>query len=211
MNDVLLRVFGSKACFARPEMKVEAVTYDVMTPTAARAILESVYWKPEIKWVVDGIHVLKKINHQTSMTNGLKSMINLRSFINGNQSFIDINEDRDQYNATILTDVDYVIKAHFVIVSGPNNPKKHMSMFLRRAVRGQYFSKPFFGRRDYPVKGFEPVHMVPASEMAGSMDLGYMLHSINYSNNRPAFFNAKIVDGFMKIPSPDSKEVKYDT
>jgi CRISPR-associated protein Cas5d len=209
-NEVLLRVFGPEACFARPELKVEAVTYEAMTPTAARAILESIYWKPEIKWVIDGIHVLKKINHRSQMTNGLHSVINLRSFMGGNQPYIDITKDRDRYNSTILTNVDYVIKAHFEIVSGTDNAKKHLAMFLRRASRGQYFKKPFFGRRDYIIKGFEPVHQVPSSEISGTLNLGYMLHSINYSTNRPAFFEAKMVDGFIRVPPADSMEVKHD-
>ncbi|MGD0341807.1 MAG: type I-C CRISPR-associated protein Cas5c [Bacteroidales bacterium] len=207
-NGILLRVFGPFAGFFRPEMKVEAVTYEVMTPTAARGILESIYWKPEMEWIVDGIYVLNKINCMSYKWNGVKEKINVQSVLNGNQTYMDASASRDQRYATVLRNVDYVIKAHFKVVSGEDNAAKHLAMFVRRALKGQYFSAPYFGCREF-FANFELVRQVPSSELAGSnIDLGYMLHSINYETYQPAFFNAKLVNGFMEIPSFNSSEVK---
>ena len=203
----LLRVAGAWACFTRPELKVEAVTYDVMTPTAATAILESIYWKPEIEWVIDGIHVLNPIKTMTLMRNGITSKISSSKNAWKIQP-MEVEKVRDQRNATILRDVDYVIKAHFNIVSGEKNPMKHQMMFLRRATRGQCFRYPYFGCREFSVDSFVPVKEVPPSALKGTRNLGYMLHSIDYSNMRPAFFEAVIEDGYMSVPPSNSSRVK---
>lgn len=207
---VLLRVTGSRACFSRPELKVESVTYDVMTPTAAKAILECIYRKPEMEWVVDGIYVLNPILTTTLMRNGITVKISPQSVKSAWKiSPLSVEKVRDQRNATILRNVDYVIKAHFDVVSGENNPAKHQMMFLRRALKGQCFRHPYFGCREFSVDSFALVKKVPPSALKGIMKLGYMLHSIDYDNDmQPAFFNAVLEDGFMAVPSLNDPGVK---
>ena len=209
-NCILLRVFGPFAGFFRPEMKVEAVTYEVMTPTAARAILECIYWKPQMEWIIEGIHVLKKINCMSLKWNGVKEKISLSGVLSGRQTYIDTTAPtvRDQRNATLLRNVDYVIKARFKVVSGKDDVEKHAAMFQRRASKGQYYTKPYFGCREFSVEGFELIKQIPPSEVTGTLNLGYMLHSINYNNYQPAFFNATLVDGYMRVPEDNSSEVK---
>jgi len=201
---VMLRVKGKRACFSRPEFHVEAVTYDTMTPTAARAILENIYWKPEMQWIIDGIHTLKPIQTISVM----------RNFINGSglslpknkpAQPISIEHTREQRYATVLVDVDYIIKAHFIT---KEDAAKHISMFNRRASSGQCFRHPYLGCREFSVDSFELVEKVPESALKGEKPLGYMLHSIDYSTGEAAYFNAVIKDGFLSVPPPDHKEVK---
>lgn len=202
---VMLRVSGKWACFSRPELKVEAVSYSCMTPTAARAILSAIYWKPEINWVVDGIHVLKKIRTMPLMRNFVSKKIPNKD--PAKLRPVDASAIRDQRNATILYDVDYVIKAHFEAYD--KDPNKHLSIFNRRASMGQYFRRPFFGCREFSVDRFDLVDRIPPSELRGKSELGYMLHSFDReSYTIPSFFNAVLDDGFLKVPPVDSSEVK---
>ena len=207
---ILLRVAGRWACFTRPDLKAESVTYDTMTPTAAKAILGCIYCKPEMEWVIEGIHVLKPIKTISLMRNGIKNKISQRNVINGSQGPFEVNAMRDQRNATILTNVDYVIRAHFEIVSGKDNPGKHLSIFLRRASRGQCFRHPYFGCREFSVDRFSPIREdeIPRSALQGKIGLGYMLHSIDYDTYAPAFFNAELIDGFMEVPPTNDTKVK---
>jgi CRISPR-associated protein Cas5d len=207
---VLLRVSGRWACFTRPDLKAESVTYDVMTPTAAKAILECIYRKPEMKWVVDGIYVLNPIKTISLLRNGIKNKISQRNVLNKSQKPFDCEKMRDQRNATILTNVDYVIEAHFEVVSGTDNPGKHLSIFLRRASRGQCFRHPYFGCREFSVDLFQPIreNEIPQSALQGKKELGYVLHSIDYGTYTPAFFKAEIVDGYMSVPPPNDPKVK---
>ena len=115
---------------------------------------------------------------------------------------------RDQRNFTILIDVDYVIEAHFLIISGENNSGKHLDMFRRRAEKGQEFRHPYFGMRDFSVDSYELVESTPQSRLKGKRPLGYMLHSIDYTTNKPAFWNAELSDGYLSIPPVTSNEVK---
>ena len=211
MRGILLRVRGPWARFTRPELKVEAVTYDVMTPTAAKAILGAIYRKPEMEWVVDEISVLKPIQTISMMLNYITG--NGGAIINAGRTAsvrpVDVTSMRDQRNTTILRDVDYVIRAHFDIVSGENNPGKHQMMFLRRALQGQCFRHPYFGCREFSVREFYPVKDVPESPLKGIIRLGFMLHSIDYANGqKKRFFNAVLENGRMAIPPVGSPEVK---
>ena len=213
-HGVKLKVWGDYACFTRPEMKVERVSYDVMTPSAARGILEAIYWKPAIRWVVDRIHVLNLIRFDNVRRNELASKLALgaiRKAMNDGCSLVEvfIEEDRQQRAAMILRDVAYVIDAHFEFKgSEDNNPAKHKEMFERRAAKGQCFHHPYLGCREFP-SHFEPVEDIPPSVHKGEKDLGWMLHDIDFTKDMEAkFFRAVMRDGTIEIPPFNGKEVR---
>lgn len=211
---IKLRVYGSYACFTRPEMKVERVSYDVMTPSAARGILEAICWKPAIRWVVDHIHVLAPIRFESIRRNELGARIptaNVRKAIragavHGLRQIVE--EDRQQRAATVLRDVDYLIEAHFEMTEqagAADNPAKHHDMFTRRAAKGQCFHQPCLGTREFPaafdlVEGPPPTTRLPAEQQ--DRDLGWMLLDIDHANDRtPLFFSARLKSGVMTVPS----------
>lgn len=214
MFGVKLRVWGDYACFTRPEMKVERVSYDVITPSAARAILEAVYWKPEIRWVIDRVHVLKPIKFTNIRRNELGSKLPLGSVkkaVKDGKSpvCVFIEDDRQQRAAMVLKDVEYVIEAHFDIIGGEDiNAAKHKEMFDRRAAKGQCFTQPYFGCREFPVS-FEPLDgAAPPSPLTGRRELGQMLHDIDYANDMEArFFRAEMINGVITVPPWAGKEV----
>ena len=201
---VKLKVWGDYACFTRPEMKVERVSYDMMTPSAARGILEAIYWKPTIRWVVDRIHVLNPIRFENVRRNEVGSVMSPRA------DSLFVEEQRQQRAALVLRDVAYVIEAHFVFTGNEdNNPSKHKEMFERRTRKGQCFHHPYFGCREFPVC-FELVEEgSPVSQLSGEQDLGWMLHDIDFHNNMKArFFRAKMRDGVVEVPPLQCEEVK---
>lgn len=216
---IRLLVSGEYACFTRPEMKVERVSYDVMTPSAARGILEAIHWKPAIRWVIDEIHVLEPIRFQSIRRNEvghkapaarLKSAMRAGS-LDGVQLLAD--EDRQQRAATVLANVAYVITAHFQLTprAGPDdNEGKHLDTFNRRASRGQCFQQPCLGTREFPAR-FEllpPDAPLPAT-IHETRDLGFMLWDIDHANDRTSmFFRARLEDGVMRVPAPDSLEIR---
>jgi CRISPR-associated protein Cas5d len=216
MYGVRLRVWGDYACFSRPEMKVERVSYDVMTPSAARGILEAIYWKPAIRWVIKRIHVLRPIQFVNIRRNELASKIppgNIaKAMKDGATPLFIVVEDkgqRQQRAAMILRDVEYVIEAEFEFVSDEdNNTGKHTEIFRRRASKGQYFHHPYLGCREFPAH-FELVDDALPSNIAGEKDLGWMLHDIDFGKDCNArFFRAKMIDGVIDIPPfDDGKEV----
>ena len=218
---VKLHVWGDYACFTRPEMKVERVSYDVMTPSAARGILEAVHWKPAIRWVVDRIHVLKRIRFENLRRNELGGKVPMRNVrraltigkANGLHTFIE--DDRQQRATTLLRDVAYVIEAHFVLtdVAGAGDTEaKHLAMFNRRAARGQCFHRPYLGTREFAADFTLIENSIPQSELAPGerdRDLGWMLHDIDYDDAMtPRFFRATLRDGVIDVPAPDSSEVR---
>lgn len=227
---VRLRVTGERALFSRPEMKVERVTYDVMTPSAARGILESIHWKPAIRWIVDAIHVLKPIRFQSIRRNEVGSKApsgSVRAAMNrGDLAGLQIvaDEDRQQRAATLLVDVDYVIEAHFELTkkAGPDdNPGKHLDVFNRRAARGQCFHQPCLGTREFPADvelvapGAPLPERVPDARTADlgfdrPRDLGFMLLDIDHEKpGRPSLlFRAALADGVLRVPHPASPEVR---
>ena len=214
-----LRVWGSNACFTRPEMKVERVSYDVMTPSAARGILEAIHWKPAIRWQVERIDVLKPIRWESVRRNEIGSVMSART------SSLFIEDQRQQRAGLLLRDVDYIIHAYFEMTerAGPEDTVvKHEQMFWRRAERGQTFHRPYLGCREFAadfalVPDDEPL-LEPIDE---SRELGYMLHDICHHNNangngephfcnekcQPRFFRAAIESGQLKVPPLDSGEV----
>jgi CRISPR-associated protein Cas5d len=196
---IKIRVWGDYALFTRPEMKVERVSYDVMTPSAARGILEAIYWKPALKWVVDKIHVLNRIQFENIRRNELanKASISEKTITEGNTLVCQyIEDDRQQRASMVLKNVDYVIEAHFELTGNdPSDPGKHLAIFERRVKNGQCFHRPYFGCREFPVN-FEWCDEMPESELKGEQDLGYMLHDIDFEHNMtPQFFRAMMHNG----------------
>jgi CRISPR-associated protein Cas5d len=219
---VRLHVWGERACFTRPELKVERVSYDVLTPSAARGILEAIHWKPAIRWHVDRIHVLRPIRFQSIRRNevGAKaSAANARSAMkvgHTNGVGLVVEDNRQQRAATILTNVAYVIEAHFTMTAKAGTediPAKHASMFNRRAEAGQCFHRPCLGTREFPAEFalLKPGESLPESEFPAEpreIDLGWMLHDIDFANGAASrFFRARIVDGAIDVPPLDSPEL----
>jgi CRISPR-associated protein Cas5d len=217
---IRLRVSGDHACFTRPEMKVERVSYDVMTPSAARGILEAIHWKPAIRWVIDAIHVLEPIRFQSIRRNevGRKAPAGkIRTAMNreilGDLAVV-VDEDRQQRAATVLVKPSYVIEAHFILTgkAGPDdNEGKHLDLFNRRATRGQCFHQPCLGTREFAAR-FEliaPDGPLPAA-IDETRDLGFMLWDIDHeAAGKPSlFFRAKLQNGVMSVPQPDSPEIR---
>ncbi len=215
---IRLHVWGDFALFSRPEMKVERVSYDVITPSAARGILEALYWKPEINWVIDRLHVLKPIRTMQIRRNevGCKaSASNAASAMKKGSGDLGIyiEDERQQRAATVLKDVAYIIEAHFVIVSGEENTAKHVEMFKRRAKAGQYFHHPYFGCREFDAhfELIEDGQPLPAADPKADKDrdFGYMLHDIDFAHDKmPRFFDCKMRGGIIKVPPFDSAEVR---
>jgi len=219
---IRLHVWGARACFTRPEMKVERVSYDVMTPSAARGILEAIHWKPAIRWHVDRIHVLKPIRFQSIRRNevGAKaSAANATSAMKRGTTEglgIVVDENRQQRAALVLLDVAYVIEAHFTLTAkaGPDDSAaKHISMFNRRAAQGQCFHRPCLGTREFDAEfaliadgdALPPCELPPDKCNA---DLGWMLHDIDFANgNESRFFRAEMKNGVIEVPPFLSDEV----
>jgi len=195
---IKIRVWGDYALFTRPEMKVERVSYDVMTPSAARGILEAIYWKPAIRWVVDRIHVLRPIRFDNIRRNELANRVsvNNRDMEDDRPVCRYIEDDRQQRASMVLRDVEYVIEAHFDLTGADEaEPGKHLAIFERRVKKGQCFHRPYFGCREFPVN-FEWCEEIPESVFGGEKDLGYMLHDIDFENDMtPQFFRAVMKDG----------------
>ena len=216
---VKLHVWGAYACFTRPEMKVERVSYDVLTPSAARGILEAIHWKPAIRWVVDRIHVLKPIRFDTVRRNEIGGKIapnQVRAAMAGGARLAVVIEEARQQRATaLLRDVAYVIEAHFrltVAATDDDTAAKHQAMFNRRAARGQCFHRPYLGTREFAahfelVTGALPRSGLPAAQR--DLDLGWMLHDIDFAGDpSPRFFRALLRGGVLEVPPPDSAEVR---
>ena len=233
---VRLRVWGDYACFTRPEMKVERVSYDVMTPSAARGILEAIYWKPSIRWVIKRIHVIRPIAFTNIRRNELASKIsfrNAKSAMKGNTPMPDyfIEEDRQQRAAMVLKHVEYLIEAEFEVLTDEQiaakgidvsdrkpddrTDGKHIDQFRRRARDGRCYKQPVFGCREFPAN-FELIEddeALPVSCYAdkGEKDLNWMLFDMDFADPKdikPMFFPAKMTNGIVEVPHPDSEEVK---
>ena len=219
---IKLLVWGDRASFNRPEMNVERVTYDVMTPSAARGILEAIYWKPQMKWVIDRIHVLNPIRFSNIRRNELggKIAVNMKNTSDGSEMGVLIAENRQQRAGIILLNVKYGIEAHIDVVekdrTNEHSGAKHLEMFKRRASNGQYFHHPYFGNREFPVN-FELVEEFPKPhEELKDTDFGYMLNDMVFTPDKkgrvvessqgrrlsatPVFFRAKMKNGVIEVP-----------
>lgn len=209
---IKLHCWGEWACFTRPEMKVERVSYDVMTPSAARGVVEAVYWKPEIRWHIDRILVLNPIQFASVRRNEVKDKIGagavkaMKDGVGNLAYYVDDGQNRQQRAALLLRDVGYVIEAHIDILSGPDNIAKHLDQFNRRARRGSCFTRPYFGCREFAAN-FELLDTdsaMPAADasLAGERDLGWMLHDIDFSNatdKQTKFFHAVMRNGVIDV------------
>ncbi|WP_220811968.1 type I-C CRISPR-associated protein Cas5c [Pseudomonas paralcaligenes] len=219
---IRLMVWGERACFTRPEMKVERVSYDVITPSAARGILEAIHWKPAIRWVVDRIQILRPIRFESIRRNEVGGKLSAASVgkamkagrTDGLVSLVE--EDRQQRATTLLRDVAYVIEAHFELTDragADDTVGKHLDIFNRRARKGQCFHAPCLGVREFPASfrlleegSAEPV---ADASLRGERDLGWMLHDIDFADGTtPYFFRALMHDGLIEVPAFRAEEVK---
>lgn len=224
---IRLKVSGAHACFTRPELKSERFSYDVMTPSAARGVLEAIHWKPAIRWVIDTIHVLKPIRFQSIRRNEVGAKASADKAATGMKRgsieglHLCVEDERQQRAATVLVDPAYLIEAHFEMTGragAEDSVGKHLDMFNRRAARGQCFHHPCLGTREF-VADFEwlgPDAPTPtASEQTAALgfgaprDLGLMLWDVDHgAPGKPSlFFRARLEDGVMRVPQPGAPEV----
>ena len=237
MKGFCLDVSGDFACFTRPEMKVERVSYDVITPSAARGVFSAIFWKPAISWRIKRIEVMNPIRWTSVRRNEVSAVAAPRS------DGIFVEDARQQRAGLILRDVRYRLYAEFDFIppekrSPSVNPApewlageeenelyrqaearpdekeaKYAAMFDRRAAKGQYFMHPYLGCREFSCREIRLVKH-PESEAAKPIletrDLGFMLYDLDYSDPKdikPMFYRAKMVDGVIRVPHPDSEEV----
>jgi CRISPR-associated protein Cas5d len=242
MKTYCLEVSGDFACFTRPEMKVERVSYDVMTPSAARAVFEAILWKPDIRWQVSKIEVLKPIKWINLRRNEVGCIASTRNIetamkLGAGQLGIYVEDERQQRAGLFLRDVKYRIHASFELRDSgfhkpnfshlskrpvnigdselekePNATVKFMSMFERRAAKGQCVNQPYLGCREFAADfelveaGVSQPELIPETR-----DLGYMLYDLDYSNAadpKPLFFHAQMVNGAFHVPAWGSEEVR---
>jgi len=216
-SQLALKVWGELACFTRPEMKVERVSYPVMTPSAARGVLEAIFWKPEIQWQIREIWVLSPIRHFSILRNEVNSKAVFSSAVKGSHFYAE--EDRAQRHTLALKDVSYVIRADIVIRPGVPYPlKKYQEMFNRRAERGQYFHHPCLGCREFPAHFALPDGSEQPFEVDD--DLGLMLFDLDYEKQAsglpsksgrgtPRFFHARLEHGVLRVPTDLYAEVAH--
>ncbi len=227
MKTYCLEVCGDFACFTRPEMKVERVSYDVMTPSAARAVFEAILWKPAIRWHVTRIDVLRPIKWMSLRRNEVgkvASTDNAKSAMNAGKGSLAlyIEEERQQRAGLFLRDVAYRIHAHFELLpeAGENNtPGKFLDMFERRAEKGQCVNQPYLGCREFAAAfrlvdpNGEPAKIPQLSDLGfgAPKELGWMLYDLDYTNMadpKPRFFRARLEAGALNVPAWDSVEVR---
>jgi CRISPR-associated protein Cas5d len=236
MRGFCLEVTGDFACFTRPEMKVERVSYDVITPSAARAIFEAVFWKPAIRWQVTKIEVLAPIRWVSIRRNEVGKVASPRA-----GSGIFIEDDRQQRASLLLRDVRYRLSAEFELIAqdrrskvinpvpaalndpdevvemrSDESPAKYAAMFERRAKKGQCFNQPYLGCREFSCREIRLVTpatapAVPVPELSGTRDLGYMLYDLDFSHPadiKPLFYRPTMIDGIIRVPHRNSEEVR---
>lgn len=205
---IKIRVSGDYALFTRPEMKVERVSYDMITPSAARGIIEAVYWKPAIRWVIDKIHVLKAIEFTNIRRNEVSEKASER------KPYLVTPEIRQQRAALVLKNVDYLIETHFDPVKekwGERDTEEgHYNIVLRRLRKGQYFHAPCLGTREFGAKVeiIEEDVPVPQSPL-GDMELGWMLHDLDFSDAKdikPQFFKASLKNGVLDLTNQEVRQ-----
>lgn len=207
---VKVKVWGEYALFSRPEMKVERCSYDVITPSAARGILEAIYWHPGMKWVIDKIYVQKPIQFTSIRRNEVKSKIssnNVLPVYNGANKplYISTKSDIVQRASLLLRDVSYVIEAHFEMTekaAKSDNPGKFKDIIMRRLKRGECYHTPYFGCREFPANFCLCEDGEIETAYSGEKDLGFMLYDMDFSdldNIQPMFFRAVMEDGVINL------------
>jgi CRISPR-associated protein Cas5d len=201
-----LRMRGELACFARPELKTERVTYSIPTPSALRGILEAILWKPAIRWHIDEIRLLRPIRYLQFRRNEVNSRASDRTAHlkarTGEAWNYYADEDRAQRNTIALRDVDYAVEAHFEWTArrGPDDSiRKFEEMFERRLDKGQHVTPPVFGCREFPAIVERYLGDPPA--LMHDEDFGWMLHDIRFGpTNTPVFFHAVMRRGRLPVP-----------
>ena len=209
---VRVKVWGDYALFSRPEMKVERCSYDVMTPSAARGILEAVYWHPGMRWIIDKIYVNKPIQFTSVRRNEVKSKVSANNVLpvyNGSPKRLYLSSKAEivQRSSILLRNVEYVIEAHFEMTDKANisdNSGKFKDIIMRRLRKGECFHTPYFGCREFPVRFClceeEEIHTAYSDE--DERDLGFMLYDMDYSNPeniQPMFFRAIMKKGVIDL------------
>lgn len=221
MKPFCLEVAGDYACFTRPEMKVERVSYDLITPSAARAVFEAILWKPAIRWRIRRIDVLKPlrwISVRRNEVGAVASTPNAVAAMNEGRGQLSlyIEDKRQQRASLLLRDVAYRLYADMELLDGEAraNPNKYLAMFNRRAENGQCVNQPYLGCREFAAR-FRPVPLVeagagdwapaagePEAQTAWTADLGWMLHDMDYANAaapQPRFFRAQVNAGVLDL------------
>lgn len=205
---VKMEVWGDYACFSRIELKIERVSYDVPTPSAARGIIESIYYHPGLKWHIDKIYVMNPIRFTSIRRNEVKSKISANKIMkeaNGKgASYIDRKKDIEQRATMMLRNVHYVIEAHFEMTDQANesdNPGKFQDIIKRRLRRGQAYSQPYLGTRECTAHfGLWEGGEIPT--ILETRDLGLMLYDMDFSDPndiQPMFFRAKLENGVIDL------------
>jgi CRISPR-associated protein Cas5d len=204
---IKIRVSGDYALFTRPEMKVERVSYDIITPSAARGIIEAVYWKPAIRWMIDKIHVLKEIEFTNIRRNEVSEKASER------KPYLVAPEIRQQRASLVLKNVEYIIEAHFEMTDkagAEDTVEKHYNIVLRRLRKGQHFHAPCLGTREFGAKVelIEDGAEVPRSPL-GDLELGWMLHDLDFSDSadiKPQFFKASLKNGVLDLTNLEVRQ-----
>lgn len=208
-------ISGDRACFTRPEMKTERVSYDVITPSAARGILEAVYWKPAIAWKIDSIQVVNEIRFDTFRRNELASKLSYQNakaaYSKNVPVYVDVMADRQQRATMYLKDVAYIVTAHFemtVRAGESDTPEKHYNIALRRLRKGQCFNQPYLGCREFPatVSLVEDGSVESYYQDIDRFDLGFMLYDIDFKNSmEPMFYRAVMKNGVIDTSRQEVK------
>lgn len=204
-----IECWGDYACFTRPEMKVERVSYDIITPSAARGLAEAIFWHPGLRYVIDRIYLLSPIKFTNVRRNEINSKTGAdemrKAAKSGKAVYRVAANDRAQRAAMILKDVHYCIELHFEMTGKANasdNPTKFHEMLCRRAAKGQCYHQPYFGCREYPASFSLIEDKEQINTYQETRDLGYMLYDMDYSDPqdiKPMFFHAYLKNGVMDL------------
>jgi CRISPR-associated protein Cas5d len=221
-----LKVWGDYACYTRPEMKVERVSYDVITPSAARAVFESIFWKPPVRWQIEKIEVLEPIQWLSVRRNEVSDVVPagaVKSAMKRGKSgatgplALYVEDHRQQRASLILKEVAYRLHARMVInpelLGADENPGKYYAMFERRAKAGQVFHRPYLGCREFAAN-YSWVDLAAENQepaLQESRDLNWMLYDLDYANPQspqPLFFQAQMDNGVIMVPNRNSEAVR---
>lgn len=212
IGNLFVEVWGDYALFTRPEMKVERVSYDVITPSAARGILEAIYWHPGLKYEIDKIFVMNKIIFENIRRNEVKEKISadkVKNFMTNQKGEFPVMS-KTQRAAMVLKNVRYVIEAHMIITKGANNSDslgKFYDIFMRRLENGQCYATPCLGVREFPANfRLYKKNCIKTAYENETKDLGFMLYDMDYSDKEnicPMFFRAVMENGIINVKNPE--------
>jgi CRISPR-associated protein Cas5d len=214
----LVHVSGRLACFPRPEFVSDRVSYDVITPIAARRILEAVYWRREMRWQIDAIHVLAPIRFGYDTMYGVRSLdpVGGSSLAGQPHEFGQLRDPvplcEEGARRIVLLDPAYLIEARFEMTSAAGNPAQHTKMFARALRHGRYFREPYLGLPGYPAKlmlieGESASNPPDRQENVEDKDLGWMVHDLSPTDGKLRFFRPQLVGGAIRVPPPESLEL----